>query len=169
MWRPVVSGIQFQIAWLFCVLVESPVAVIAFTLGGIWFHMRYVADVPGESLRMFRIWCVGILLDGLLFTGGLLVNQDGSLLPPIWLVCLWANFALALPYAFGFLRKNRWIAAALGAWAGPSSYYLGAQLNGEVSMMQPLTGTLLVFALIWAIFLPVLVAFSRLSLQERVG
>ncbi|WP_226661000.1 DUF2878 domain-containing protein [Microbulbifer aggregans] len=168
MWRAVLSGIQFQLAWLVCVLVENPVVVTAYTLGNLWFHMRFVADFPGESTCLFRIWCAGVLLDGLLFAGGFLVNQDGSLLPPIWLLCLWANFALALRYAFGFLRKNLWLAAALGGWAGPSSYYLGAQLNGGVSMMQPLAVTLLVFALIWATFLPGLVAFSRPSLQERV-
>ncbi|MFV8783714.1 DUF2878 domain-containing protein [Microbulbifer sp. SA54] len=169
MWRTITSGIQFQLAWLVCVLVANPFIVALFTAGNIWVHLRFVANLPREPLWLFGIWAAGVLLDWVLFAGGLLINRDGSLMPPVWLICLWANFALALRYAFGFLRKNLWIAAALGAWAGPSSYYIGAQLNGGVWLMQPIVVTLLVFALIWALFLPLLAGLSRPGVVEGVG
>lgn len=162
MWRTVCSAIQFQIAWPVCVLVGSPLIVAAFTVANLWLHTFYVANLPRESGWLVSAWSAGALLDLAVFRSGLLINSDGSIWPPFWLLCLWLNFALAVRYCFAFLQKNLLLASALGAVAGPFSYFVGSALNGQVSLMQPPAQTLIALALIWAVFLPFLVRLARL-------
>ena len=161
MHRTLISALQFQVAWFFCVLVPNPVALAVFTLANLWLHLRVVANLERESLWLLSVWCAGVLLDSVLFGSGLFANNDGSVWPPLWLLFLWLNFAMALRYCFAFLQKNLWVTAALGAIAGPSSYFSGAYLNGGVTLAEPVAVSLSVLAVVWALFLPLVAFFAR--------
>ncbi|WP_295799189.1 DUF2878 domain-containing protein [uncultured Microbulbifer sp.] len=161
MWRVVASAVQFQIAWLFCVVVANPIAVALFTLCNLCVHLRYVANLPYEPVWILSVGCAGMLLDTAMFASGVLSSSGGQAFPPIWLLLLWLNFAMALRYCFAFLQKSLWLSAAAGFFAGPASYFTGAYLNGGVVLMSPLFLGLLVLAATWAIFLPLLVALAR--------
>lgn len=159
--RAIVSGVLFQAAWLVCVLAGSPAIVLAYTAANLFVHLRFIAILPRESSWLLLVTGSGILLDTVAFQGGLLVNADGSSWPPGWLLCLWLNFAMALRYCFAFLQKNLLLAGALGAFAGPSSYFTGALLNGNVQLAQPLFLSLPILSLIWATLLPFLAYLAR--------
>ena len=161
MWRVIASGALFQVAWLVCVLAGSASLVLAYTLINLAVHLRFIADLPREPAWLVVICLAGIVLDGVMFLVGVLQNSDGSTVLPFWLVCLWLNFAMALRYSFAFLQRNLVVAAALGALAGPFSYFSGAMLNGDVSLQQPLTYSLSALALTWGLFLPLAAALAR--------
>ncbi|MEX2962295.1 DUF2878 domain-containing protein [Microbulbifer sp. TYP-18] len=169
MWRILVNALLFDIAWPLCVLVDNLALVCAFTLLNLYVHLRFIANLPHEFLWVGMIWVFGVLIDGFLFSQGLMINIDGSKFPPFWLLLLWVNFAMALRYAFFFLQKNLWLAAAVGGVAGPFSYYMGAWLNGTVMFREPVVLSLAVLSLVWALFLPLVAWLARGSLFSRVG
>ena len=167
--RTIISALQFQVAWFFCVLVHSPLALTLFTLANLWLHLRVVNNLEREPLWLVGLWCAGVALDSLLFASGLLANTDGSPWPPLWLLLLWLNFAMAVRYCFAFLQKNLLLTALLGAIAGPASYLSGAYLNGGVTLAQPLLVSLLVLGVLWGVFLPSAAYVARSLRVNRVG
>ncbi|MFS1524864.1 DUF2878 domain-containing protein [Microbulbifer sp. 2304DJ12-6] len=168
MWRFVANALLFDIAWPLCVIVARPWIIVPFTLINLFLHLAFVANLRREPLWLAGVFLFGVGVDSVLFHLGLLQNQSGQPWPPLWLICLWLNFAMTLRYSLVFLQRNLWLAAVLGGIFGPFSYYTGAFLNGTVALHQPLWQSLLVLSLLWALMLP---GFARTArnqcLKER--
>ncbi|AOS98160.1 hypothetical protein AUP74_02765 [Microbulbifer aggregans] len=168
MWRFVVNAVLFDIAWPLCVLVDSVAIIAAFTLANLLVHLLIVANKPREWLWVATIWICGAAMDTVVFSTGLLVNDSGSPFPPPWLLLLWVNFATALRYSMFFLQKSAWLAAALGAFFGPFSYWTGSWLNGTVEFSQPVILSVGVLVILWAFFLPFTTWLSRRRIFSEV-
>ncbi|SDK12187.1 DUF2878 domain-containing protein [Microbulbifer yueqingensis] len=168
MWRIIVNALLFDIAWPLCVLVDSVAVIVAFTLANLFIHLRIVADKPNEWLWVGTIWLCGASMDTLVFSSGVLVNDDGSPFPPAWLLLLWANFAMALRYSMFFLQKSAWLAVVLGGAFGPFSYWTGAWLNGTVEFSEPVILSVSVLVILWALFLPFTTWLSRRRIFSEV-
>lgn len=83
---------------------------------------------------------------------------------PIWILALWANFALTLNHSLAWLQSRPWLAAALGAIGAPLSYFFAARSWHALTLADPLATTLALPAAIWAIVTPLLCeAAARLS------
>ncbi|WP_143731490.1 DUF2878 domain-containing protein [Microbulbifer sp. GL-2] len=160
MWRFFANAILFDIAWPVCVIIARPWVVVPFTLASLGFHLIFVANLRSEPLWLAGIFLFGVGVDSVLFHLGVLQNLSGSSWPPIWLICLWLNFAMTLRYSLVLLQRNLWLATLLGGIFGPFSYYTGALLNGTVELHRPLWQSILVLSVLWAVMLP---AFLRLA------
>ncbi len=85
-------------------------------------------------------------------------------LAPIWILALWANFALTLNHSLAWLQSRPWLAAALGAIGAPLAYFFAARSWHALTLADPLATTLALLAAIWAIVTPLLCeAAARLS------
>lgn len=99
--------------------------------------------------------CLGILIDSVYTAVGLFQFEHHSLLLPLWMCMLWIAFSTTLPLSMRLLGRNYTVAALTGAVGFPFSYYLGYKLDA-VSFGLELPLTLLVLALTWAVFLPLM-------------
>ncbi|WP_193754330.1 DUF2878 domain-containing protein [Microbulbifer sp. Q7] len=167
------SGLVFEGVWLVCVLSPGVTVLAAVTLANLLIHL-WLFDLqaaPGErtsSVVRTLLWVAlvalsGAAMDALLFHFGQFATSAEFRFLPLWLAFLWVNFSLALRFAFRFLQRNLWVAALFGATGGPLSYWVGAKINGDVILGQPIMATVLLLALLWAVYLPVLMACARSS------
>lgn len=81
---------------------------------------------------------------------------------PPWIMALWMAFASTLRSSLGWLAQRYWLAASLGAIAGPLAYYTGHKL-GALSFPSPVGPSLAALAVVWAILMPTVMWMSILG------
>jgi hypothetical protein len=145
----------FQAGWLACVLGAAagrawlgPI-VVALVL-----VVHLVALHHGDEARLVG-WSalMGAVADSLLAASGLVgyaAHPGPSFLAPVWIVAMWANFAITLGHSLSWLAGRPLMAALVGLAGGPLAYAAGARLGAiDVS-----SGGLVALALVWAVALP---------------
>ncbi|MBB5540049.1 DUF2878 domain-containing protein [Paraburkholderia fungorum] len=162
MWLYFVVG---QAGWFVCVLSAARgVAWIggAFVLATVvWHATRVAAPVPELKLVATAV-LIGALWESLLVASGLLVYPGGALIggtAPWWLLALWALFAVQFNVLFGWLKRRLFLAAMVGALAGPLSFRAGAAL-GAVRFGDPVL-SLFALSVGWAVLMPLMLALAR--------
>ncbi|WP_179957587.1 DUF2878 domain-containing protein [Exilibacterium tricleocarpae] len=158
--RLVLNAALFEVVWFACVWGGdgmAAAAVIALLAVHGWLVMRDTA----EWRFIAAVALVGIAGDCLWFGFGVFQRTDQMLLPPLWLMLLWLAFATTLKHSFAKLGNFWWLAALVGAVAGPLSYLAGAALNGGVEFAQPLWLSFAALAVYWAVLLPGLLYWGR--------
>jgi hypothetical protein len=112
---------------------------------------------------------VGLALDTLYMRSGL-IAYNGELfwsgIAPLWILVLWANFALTLGGCLSWLRGRLPLAALLAATGGPLSYYAGIRLGTATISGDPLL-LFSVISITWGITVPVLLWLSMQLEQQR--
>lgn len=108
-------------------------------------------------------FALGLLFDGVLVRGGLLVYAAAWPvgLAPAWILALWLAFALTIVPLFGYLQGRSWLAAVFGAIGGPLAYLGAARGWQAVRFLPPAWHALLWLALGWGITLPLLTTLAR--------
>lgn len=167
MWWIVFNALGFQAVWWACVLGAGagegwagPMVLSAFTT----VHLS-LTPTPGRDLRLLAAAVLlGVLVDGLLGASGLLSYASGNdlhALAPIWILALWAGFALTLTHSMAFFARRPLAAAAFGLLGGPAAYAAAATVAGAVTFPAGSGPALVAVAAGWAIALPVLYALDR--------
>lgn len=163
------NAIGYQGVWFACVWAAShghgwvgPLALAPFA---IWVLGR--PDGGADALLLPIAVLTGLALDSLLAASGLVAYASPvpfAHLAPLWILSIWAAFALTLRHSFRFLHGRYLLAAVLGAVGAPLAY-LGAG-RGWHAVAFPHGTTLALIALGggWAVVFPVLI-----RLAERVG
>ncbi|GGW87686.1 hypothetical protein GCM10007391_21760 [Alteromonas halophila] len=97
----------------------------------------------------------GVIIDSLLTVGGVFVFTSPvyGIPIPLWLIALWLAFAGTLRHSLRYFIGHWWLCAGAGAVFGPLSYYGGVRL-GAVTFGYPLSVSLAVLSLVWALVLP---------------
>jgi hypothetical protein len=85
---------------------------------------------------------LGVVIDGTLgFCGWLRYASPEPAFPPhgapLWMLCLWAAFALTLTRSLAWLVRRPWLAALLGALGGPLAYLSAARGFAAVELAPP--------------------------------
>lgn len=111
-------------------------------------------------LAVLLLTLCGVLLDSVLVASGWL-NFTGSTLLPLWMMLLWACFALMLVQVLADLLRTWWLAAVFGAVGGPLAYWGGSVLGGQL-IYQPELELSLLLALCWSLLLAVFVHYRFL-------
>lgn len=152
-WMASLAGVVLGYAWL-------GLAMLAVFMA--W-HAGTSPTARADFLLAVVAVCLGLLLDTLYVRAGLII-YEGELLwqdaAPLWILALWANFALTMNGCLGWLRNRRMLAAALAFICGPLSYYGGitlgtATVTGDQVVLFGLIG------LAWAIALPLLLTLAN--------
>lgn len=167
MWWNVCNVLGFQAVWWACVLGAGagwgwagPLAVAAFAA----VHLR-LTPTPARDLRMLAAAVLmGLLVDGLLGASGLLVYAAATephALAPVWILALWAGFALTLTHSMAFFARRPLASMLFGLLGGPLAYAGAAAVAGAVVFPSGLEPALAAVAVGWAIALPTLYALDR--------
>jgi len=111
---------------------------------------------------------IGFICDSSILQFGLLNVKTTFPLPavaPIWMLILWADFALAVNNSLGWLHDRYWLAAFFGAVGGPAAYLGGAALGAaELGASQLVVITSL--SMLWAVITPLMFGIAS-QLQHR--
>ncbi len=117
----------------------------------------------GSDARLVACsFLMGIVIDGFLGSSGLLhyASPAPSLLAPIWILSIWAAFAMTFNHSFVFLQGRPAFGAALGAIGGPLAYEGAARL-GAVQFVEPSWRAIALLVLAWGIVVPGLAMMAR--------
>ena len=105
---------------------------------------------------------VGLVLDGSMAATGLLhyASADPALGAPVWILAIWAAFAMTLNHSLSFVRGRADWALVLGAIGGPLAY-AAARGFGAVGFAPPAWRVFVALGIGWAIALPLLVSLAQ--------
>lgn len=153
----------FQAGWFACVLGGAhgmPVAALAAAGTAIGVSLRWSSKDRMRDVRLLMaVTLIGFCMDTLHLVFGVFALIGTPLFPhlcPLWLVALWALFGTTLRGSLTWLAGRYWLAALLGAVAGPLSYLGGAKL-GAVTLHANLAFSVTTIAVGWAVVMPLLV------------
>lgn len=159
----VMNFIIYQVNWLLMVFGQNSFLWLALLLIG--FHLLLLPEPARDIVLMVVVTCCGVILDGLLKIFGFFSFSADFWPIPLWLIVIWMSLGLLPNHSLGWL-KGRWVLSALlGAVGGPLAYWAGVRL-GVASFNWPLLPSLLLLALLWACFWP-LVMFIASRITPR--
>ena len=165
-----INAILFQLVWISTVAGAArgawwvgPVAVGAFAA----YEFARGGHARADALLILLAVALGFAADSLLVQAHF--ASYASAVPsdryaPIWILALWANFALTLNHSLAWLQSRPGLAAVLGAIGAPLSYFFAARSWHALLLADPIALTLALLAAIWAVATPLLCeAGSRLN------
>lgn len=164
----VFNAVAYQLVWFATVFGAGhgvwwagPLAAVAFAA----LHLGVIVRDRGERRRdlalvVAAVAC-GLVIDGVLSGSGAIVFAASSpALPPggapLWMLTLWAAFALTLRHSLRAVTARPVLASLLGAIGGPMAYLGAARASGAVSFPEPSGTTLLMLGGGWCLALGVL-------------
>ena len=170
-----INAIAYQTTWL---------AAIGGAAAGWWWAgplalLLFAAwQLPRSAQRRADAWLLGsaallgFAVDSLFAQTGLLsyaAPVPWAQWAPVWIVALWASFALTLNHSLGWLKQHLQVAAVLGAIGAPLAYSAAAR-SGALAFPPSATATLLLLALTWAVLAPALsLLATRLAVPATPG
>ncbi|MDE2307962.1 MAG: DUF2878 domain-containing protein [Xanthomonadaceae bacterium] len=120
---------------------------------------------PATDMKMMTAaTLLGCLLDGGLIHCGLASYAVAAPLPalaPLWILALWAAFALTFTQSLKYLQTRLWLALVLGAAGGPLAYVGAANGWQVISFATPAWRGLAWLAIGWGIATPLLAWLAR--------
>ena len=162
-----INYLLFQIGWLGCVLgtghialyITSTILFIHFLAIGSWYKEKEVIAV---------CLLLGCTMDS--FLGNLNILQFGgaegeSRILPLYQACIWVLLGTTLRHSLAWIGHHKALGALLGFVLGPTYYFAETHLT-DLSLAAPLWQTLLILAVLWAVVLPTLQAFSQVWLKR---
>jgi len=166
--RPLLYVVGETLGWFACILgaahgrhwLGAPVVTILLVL-----HL--VTRATRSTRRILMIVLVSVLFgfcfDSLLILIGVYTPARWVLPAPfatIWLMVLWANFALIVDVPLGRLQDHLVLAAVFGGIFGPVAY-LGGQRFGAIQIAEPAAFNIVVLTVAWALGLAALMFLAR--------
>ena len=119
---------------------------------------------PGVDVRLLGVAVLcGLVVDGLAGASGQVVYAaawPNAWLAPVWILALWAAFAMTLTVSLKVLQRRLWLAGLLGLIA-PLADLSAARGWAAVAFPSPSWQGVAVLALGWAIALPLLALCAR--------
>lgn len=156
--KKVLNALTFKFGWVACLAGGSVVALLV-ALAFFAIHFRFVAP-RREIILVLIVVAIGLVVDSIWLRIGLLVDPGGSLLPPLWLICVWAIFAATLSHCLSWFQNRLPLAALLGAVVGPLSYLAGGKLS-DYSISEPLISQAIKLGVGWAIVFPLVLFIAK--------
>lgn len=158
-----------------------PVAVLGAVQGWRWESALVVAAMPvwtalrrlpvRRDLRMlFSGLAIGVVFELVLVGLGLIEYRltPGPGLVPLWILMLWAGFALNFNHCLAWLQGRWWLGAGLGAFGGPASVLVGASL-GAASLPAGVLPLVVFYGGCWALVVPLLGWLARYYHEHESG
>jgi len=155
----------FELAWFACVLGAAhgwPWAGVAVAVLVIVLVMALGAKPGVDATLVATALTIGFVWDSSMARLGWIAYAEPGPLPgiaPVWILALWALFAMVLREPLRWLHKRLPLAALLGALGGPLSYAAAERLDACRLVEPTIAGVAL--ALGWAVITPLLLLLAR--------
>jgi hypothetical protein len=109
---------------------------------------------------------IGALLDGSIATSGLARYAANGLTltsggAPLWILSMWASFALTLRHSMTFLLGRPILALLFGAIGGPLAYAGASRGWHVIDFVEPRWMALLALSMGWGLAIPLLTMLAR--------
>lgn len=161
--RVLVNIIGFYAGWFACILGAGrgvvwigPVVVACVVAPQVLAHR----DRLREAATVVAVAGVGVTIDVLLYSFGLITFAAGVGVFAVWIGALWVNFAATLSVSLGWLARWPIVAGVIGAVSGPGTYALGVAL-GAIGFHEERWRSVAVLAAVWAVALPAALVVMR--------
>ncbi len=155
----------FQIGWFACVLGganQTPWLGVLISGLVILVHLLRTSERAFECKFLGVAVIIGIIFDGIPQSLGWITFSPVTLwpdvLPPPWMIMLWALFASTMNISLSWLHNRKALAILIGAIAGPLSYWSGARL-GALQLSNPSTA-IIYLSIGWGAIVPVLLKIA---------
>lgn len=153
-WFAAVGGAAYGIWW------AGPFAFLAFAA----YHRRPDVRLHGDFRLMWLALVLGFGTDTLMAAAGL--SRYAAAVPaapiaPLWILSLWAGFALTLNHSMRWLTERPLLIVPLAAIVGPTTYFVAARAWGAVTIVAPVEIALGVLGLCWFVSMLVLSLAAR--------
>ena len=167
--KDLVNLLLFQTVWFATVLGAAKgtvgfglTALAIFMVVNHWLSLHPWSDLKLAGIAVF----IGLIVETGLFRIGLFdyVHIAYSMpIAPLWILFLWAGFALTLNGCLRWLHGRYFLGSILGALGAPASYFGGIKL-GAATTDEPLLIVLGVVAIVYAVITPLLLFIARRSI-----
>jgi hypothetical protein len=163
--RLVATFVAFELAWFACVLGAAhgtPLAGVAVAAAVIALGVMLGAKPKVDVALIAAALVIGFIWDSSMAQLGWIAYAEPGPRPgiaPVWILALWALFAMVLREPLRWLHGRLPLAALLGALGGPLSYAAAERL-GACRLVEPtVAGVALAFG--WAVITPLLLVLAR--------
>jgi hypothetical protein len=165
LWRIALNFVVFQAGWFAAVVTAAKhepwigIGVVALIVA---VHIASATRPSREAALVAITAVIGATWDTLMVQTHWMTYAPGTVIAntaPLWIVALWALFATALNVSLNWLKNRDLLGFAVGAVAGPMSYYGGVKL-GALAFDQP-AKAVIALAIGWGIFVPVLMRLAK--------
>lgn len=156
-----------EITWAACAygaINSQPMFGVIVGLIYLSFHFLFTPSRRTDIVTMCCLASIGIAMDYINMRIGIVsFHQSASDFNfiPLWLVILWCVFSLIIPHSIYWLSKKPKLAIILGGILGSATYWLGDKL-GAIFLGEPLTMSVSVYFIQWAIYMPVAYGIYRI-------
>lgn len=158
--------VLYQLGWFAAVLGAAwgwPMAGAALAITLAAAHVWLAPDRSREVVLVGVTLAIGAAVETWQMAAGTYASMAGAppgVIPPAWLLALWAQFATTLRHSLWRVIERPLIAALFGALGGPVAFLAGERL-GAVTLTRPLGPGLVRLAAAWAAALVVLSVTTR--------
>jgi hypothetical protein len=158
--------VAYQIGWLAAIVGAASGhgtggASLAFALTG--GHVMLARDRRGELALVLAALAAGVVVESGQIASGtyrVLADAPAGVLPPLWLLALWAQFATTFRFSLRRVMTRPWSAMLFGAVGGPIAFLAGERL-GAVELAVPLGPALARLVVAWGLALAWLAWLTR--------
>jgi len=163
--RLVLNVIAFQFGWFACVLGaahDQPWLGSAVVAVLVAVHLATAVQPALEARLVAVALVIGVVWETLLLACGWIEYSTGVIwagVAPLWIVLLWALFAITLNSSLAWLKGRLLVAAVFGAVGGPLAYWGGVRL-GALVFVEPLFAVI-ALTIGWAVLTPLLVVLAQ--------
>lgn len=161
-WFCAVAGAGRGLYW------PALVAAAAYVLSQLLLSPHPAVDL---KLIALAIGC-GLVVDGVAGATGLVVYAAGNAergLAPVWILALWASFAMTLTVSFAALQRRWQLAVLVGLLLAPLAYVSAARGFSSLTFATPAWQGIAVLGIGWALALPLLATCARRWQPARRG
>jgi len=166
-----VNYVLYQVGWFACILgaawrQEVAGVVIALVLMAV--HLWLSQEREVEVRLIATALLVGTIVESVqgaagTYTSTTVLDLGGN--QPIWLLTLWAQFAITFRYCLRAVVARPWAALVFGACGGPLAFFAADRL-GALTLLPPLGEGLLRISVAWTI---ALLLFSWVTRKWSAG
>jgi len=143
----------FQVAWFAAVLGGTIAALAACAV--LASHAALRGNLKSDLTLAALLAALGLGLDTLWIYLGVL-DYQGAVVAPFWIVALWGALGLSLNHSLGFLSRRPFWGALATALAAPVSYAAGAALGAVSFAGIGSAAAMAIVAIAWFVMFAVL-------------
>lgn len=174
MLKKIANFVGFDVCW-FALVLSAAGGVwgwgIAAVIGFAAITLYWGGQRRSDLIVVASALLIGLIVETTLIQTGLIGFESdfpSNQIAPLWMLGLWANFALTLNHSLAFLKQRLGLAAVIGAALGPFAYYTAGEVFGAAHLSPPMWQGLAALALAYAIATPLLLAIAQ-RFESRGG